>query len=246
MIFCSEHFRKISRRPNEIEPYAYGLIMTLLLCYVFSGLGITAGAHRLWSHRTYKARLPLRLFLIIANSMAFQNDVYEWARDHRVHHKFTKTHADPHNSRRGFFFSHVGWVLVRKHPAVQEKSDLLDLSDLKAEKLVMFQRRYYKPCFLLMCFILPTLVPWYCWGETFQHSLYVAAFLRYIILLNMILLLNSVAHLYGYRPYDKNIDACETVLLSLATLAYIDLPLPVQVATHDPPPFQFDTYSTNE
>ncbi|XP_069849625.1 acyl-CoA desaturase 1-like [Dipodomys merriami] len=190
----------------------------VLLCYVFSGLGITAGAHRLWSHRTYKARLPLRLFLIIANSMAFQNDVYEWARDHRVHHKFTKTHADPHNSRRGFFFSHVGWVLVRKHPAVQEKSDLLDLSDLKAEKLVMFQRRYYKPCFLLMCFILPTLVPWYCWGETFQHSLYVAAFLRYIILLNMILLLNSVAHLYGYRPYDKNIDACETVLLSLATL----------------------------
>jgi stearoyl-CoA desaturase (delta-9 desaturase) len=40
--------------------------------YVVSALGITAGAHRLWSHRTYKARLPLRLFLIIANTMAFQ------------------------------------------------------------------------------------------------------------------------------------------------------------------------------
>ncbi|ERE80429.1 acyl-CoA desaturase 2-like protein [Cricetulus griseus] len=75
--------------------------------YVFTGLGITAGAHRLWSHRTYKARLPLRFFLIVANTMAFQNDVYEWARDHRAHHKFSETHADPHNSRRGFFFSHV-------------------------------------------------------------------------------------------------------------------------------------------
>lgn len=39
---------------------------------MFSALGITAGAHRLWSHRTYKARLPLRVFLIIANTMAFQ------------------------------------------------------------------------------------------------------------------------------------------------------------------------------
>jgi stearoyl-CoA desaturase (delta-9 desaturase) len=67
--------------------------------------------------------------------------VYEWARDHRAHHKFSETHADPHNSRRGFFFSHVGWLLVRKHPAVKEKGGKLDMSDLKAEKLVMFQRR---------------------------------------------------------------------------------------------------------
>lgn len=79
-----------------------------LFYYVVSALGITAGAHRLWSHRSYKARLPLRLFLIIANTMAFQNDVYEWARDHRAHHKFSETHADPHNSRRGF--SSLTWV----------------------------------------------------------------------------------------------------------------------------------------
>jgi stearoyl-CoA desaturase (delta-9 desaturase) len=50
----------------------------------------------------------------------FQNDVCEWARDHRVHHKFSETYADPHNATRGFFFSHVGWLLVRKHPDVRE------------------------------------------------------------------------------------------------------------------------------
>ncbi|XP_048194428.1 acyl-CoA desaturase 1-like [Perognathus longimembris pacificus] len=188
------------------------------VCYIISGLGITAGAHRLWSHRTYKARLPLRIFLIIANTMAFQNDVYEWARDHRAHHKFSETHADPHNSRRGFFFSHVGWLLVRKHPAVKEKGGLLDMSDLKAEKLVMFQRRYYKPGLLLICFILPTLVPWYFWGETFKHSLFVAAFLRYAIVLNATWLVNSAAHLYGYRPYDKNIESRENILVSLGAV----------------------------
>uniref|UniRef100_A0A8C6R4F3 Acyl-CoA desaturase 1-like n=1 Tax=Nannospalax galili TaxID=1026970 RepID=A0A8C6R4F3_NANGA len=169
-----------------------------LVYNVISAQGITARAHRLWSHRTYKARLPLRPFLIIANTMAFQNDVYEWARDHRTHHKFTETHADPHNSRRGFFFSHVGWLLVRKHPAVKEKGGKLDMSDLEAEKLVMFQRRYYKPAVLMICIILPTLVPWYCWGETFQHSLHIATFLRYAIMLNFTWLVNSAPHLYGY------------------------------------------------
>ncbi|CAO2585616.1 Acyl-CoA desaturase 3, partial [Lemmus lemmus] len=188
------------------------------VCYVISITGIGAGAHRLWSHRTYKARLPLRVFLIIANTMAFQNDVYEWARDHRAHHKFTETHADPHNSRRGFFFSHVGWLLVRKHPAVKEKGGKLDMSDLKAEKLVMFQRKHYKLGILLLCFILPTLVPWYCWGETFLHSVLVATFLRYALSLNATWLVNSAAHLYGYRPYDKNIDPRENPLVSLGTL----------------------------
>ncbi|XP_072875364.1 stearoyl-CoA desaturase isoform X1 [Chlorocebus sabaeus] len=189
-----------------------------LFYYVVSALGITAGAHRLWSHRSYKARLPLRLFLIIANTMAFQNDVYEWARDHRAHHKFSETHADPHNSRRGFFFSHVGWLLVRKHPAVKQKGATLDLSDLEAEKLVMFQRRYYKPGLLLMCFILPTLVPWCFWGETFQHSVFVATFLRYAIVLNVTWLVNSAAHLFGYRPYDKNISPRENILVSLGAV----------------------------
>ncbi|XP_004616412.1 stearoyl-CoA desaturase [Sorex araneus] len=188
------------------------------LYYIISALGITAGAHRLWSHRTYKARLPLRVFLIIANTMAFQNDVFEWARDHRVHHKFSETDADPHNSRRGFFFSHVGWLLVRKHPAVKEKGALLDLSDLKAEKLVMFQRRYYKAGILLMCFILPTLVPWYFWEESFMNSLYVATLLRYAWVLNATWLVNSAAHLYGYRPYDKNINPRENILVSLGAV----------------------------
>ncbi|XP_014721224.1 stearoyl-CoA desaturase [Equus asinus] len=186
--------------------------------YFASALGITAGAHRLWSHRTYKARLPLRLFLIIANTMAFQNDVFEWARDHRVHHKFSETDADPHNARRGFFFSHVGWLLVRKHPAVKEKGALLELSDLKAEKLVMFQRRYYKPGVVLLCFILPTLVPWYFWGETFPHSLFVATLLRYALVLNVTWLVNSAAHLYGYRPYDKTINPRENILVSLGAV----------------------------
>ena len=68
--------------------------------YILSILGITAGAHRLWSHRAYKAHKYLKIFLCISNSMAFQESVYHWARDHRLHHKYSDTEADPHNSKR--------------------------------------------------------------------------------------------------------------------------------------------------
>ena len=59
----------------------------------------------------------------------------------RVHHKYTETDADPHNARRGFFFSHMGWLMVRKHKEVFEKGGLVDMSDLEKDPIVMFQKR---------------------------------------------------------------------------------------------------------
>ena len=68
---------------------------------------ITAGSHRLWTHRSYKASFPLRVFLMLTNCIAMEDSIYVWARDHRVHHKFSETPADPHDATRGFFFAHV-------------------------------------------------------------------------------------------------------------------------------------------
>ncbi|XP_009951351.1 PREDICTED: acyl-CoA desaturase-like [Leptosomus discolor] len=169
-------------------------------------------------HRSYKATLPLRIFLTIVNSMAFQNDIYEWVRDHRVHHKFSETDADPHNAKRGFFFSHIGWLLVRKHPDVIEKGQKLDLSDLKADKVVMFQRKYYKPSVVLLCFVLPTVVPWYFWDESIIISFFIPAILRYALGLNATWLVNSAAHMFGNRPYDQYINPRENPLVSLGAL----------------------------
>jgi stearoyl-CoA desaturase (delta-9 desaturase) len=114
----------------------------VIACHVCGGFGITMGAHRLWAHRSYKAKWPLRFILMLWNSMAAQNDIFEWCRDHRVHHKYSETDGDPHNAKRGLFFSHVGWLLQRKHPDVINKGKGIDLSDLYADKIVMFQRRY--------------------------------------------------------------------------------------------------------
>ncbi|KAK2876024.1 hypothetical protein Q8A67_020120 [Cirrhinus molitorella] len=188
------------------------------VCYLISGLGITAGVHRLWSHRSYKASLPLRIFLALCNSMAFQNDIYEWVRDHRVHHKYSETDADPHNAVRGFFFSHVGWLLVRKHPDVIEKGRKLELDDLKADKVVVFQRKYYKPSVLLMCFLVPTLVPWYMWGESLWVAYFVPGLLRYTAVLNATWLINSAAHMWGNRPYDGTINPRENRFVTFSAI----------------------------
>ncbi|KAH8294978.1 hypothetical protein KR018_004870 [Drosophila ironensis] len=188
------------------------------LMYVVSGLGITAGAHRLWAHRSYKAKWPLRLILMIFNTIAFQDAAYHWSRDHRVHHKYSETDADPHNATRGFFFSHVGWLLCKKHPEVKAKGKGVDLSDLRADPILMFQKKYYMILMPLACFILPTIVPMYFWNETFVNSWFVATMFRWCFILNVTWLVNSAAHKFGGRPYDKFINPSENI--SVAILAF--------------------------
>jgi len=186
--------------------------------YKLSLFGITAGVHRLWSHRAYKARFPLRVFLAACNSLSYQNSIFEWARDHRVHHKYTETNADPVNSKRGFFFSHVGWLLCKKHPDVAKIGGKVDMSDILADPVVFYQRKYYVPSVVAMCFVMPTLVPWYFWGETLWNAYFVAVILRYCLALNATWLVNSAAHMFGYRPYDKNIAPAENLTVSALTL----------------------------
>nr|XP_011452904.1 acyl-CoA desaturase isoform X1 [Crassostrea gigas]XP_034311676.1 acyl-CoA desaturase-like isoform X1 [Crassostrea gigas] len=186
--------------------------------YIFSALGITAGAHRLWAHKSYKARAPLRFLLALMNSAALQNDILDWSRDHRVHHKYSETDADPHNAKRGFFFAHVGWLLVKKHPDVMEKGKGLDFSDLYADKIIMFQRRFYRPLILLMCFVVPTVVPWYFWGESLWNAYFLSALLRYCLLLNATWSVNSFAHLWGRKPYDKRINPAENISVVLSAV----------------------------
>lgn len=150
--------------------------------------------------------------------MAFQNDIYEWARDHRVHHKYSETDADPHNAMRGFFFAHIGWLLVRKHPDVIEKGKKLELSDLKADKVVMFQRRHYKTSVVVFCFLMPMFVPWYFWGESLHVGYFLPGLLRYALVLNATWLVNSAAHMWGNRPYDHTINPRENPLVALSAI----------------------------
>ncbi|XP_048590652.1 stearoyl-CoA desaturase 5-like isoform X2 [Nematostella vectensis] len=187
-----------------------------IACHFAGGYGVTIGAHRLWAHRTFKAKWPLRFVIMLMNSMAAQNDIFEWSRDHRVHHKYSETDADPHNAKRGFFFSHVGWLMQRKHPDVIRKGKGIDLSDLYADSVVMFQRRHYKKISMLMCVLIPTLVP-SLWGESLWNAYFTSFALRYVITLNVTWCVNSIAHMWGDKPYDVTINPAENLFVTLAT-----------------------------
>jgi stearoyl-CoA desaturase (Delta-9 desaturase) len=108
---------------------------------ILSGLGTTIGSHRLFTHKTFKANTPLKLVIIFFQTMAGQEPILKWARDHRVHHKFTDTNADPYNSRRGFFFAHIGWLMCKKHPDVIEQGKKVDMSDLIADPHLRMQQK---------------------------------------------------------------------------------------------------------
>lgn len=67
--------------------------------------------------------------------------MHAWALDHRVHHKFSETNSDPHDARRGFWFSHVGWLVLTPHPAVEARRKAVDMSDLDSDPILMWQKR---------------------------------------------------------------------------------------------------------
>ena len=180
-------------------------LLFAFLLWPLSGLGITAGAHRLWAHRSYEAHFVVRLFLMLCNSIANQLSIFHWVRDHRVHHECSETAGDPHNATRGFFFSHVGWLITSKDPAVVAAGKKMDFEDLMADPLVRFQRLVYMPWAHYWCLMFPAQVASRCWGEEYYNGLLVAGALRFVWVLHCTFLVNSAAHWYGDHPYQSGV-----------------------------------------
>jgi stearoyl-CoA desaturase (delta-9 desaturase) len=184
-------------------PKHIGTLLVHILFTVIAGFGITIGAHRLYTHRCFRANKTLQILLVTFQTMAVQNSMYEWVRDHRAHHKYCDTNADPHNIQRGFFFAHMGWLMCKKHPDVKKFGPRVDMSDLERDPIVMFQHKYYKPLALFFGFILPMAIVM-PFGESIVSAWHFNVF-RYLIMLHGVWSVNSIAHCWGNKPYDKRV-----------------------------------------
>jgi len=202
----------------KITKCSYETLLWAFILWPISGAGITVGVHRLWSHRSYEACFIVRFVLMLCNSIANQGSIFHWARDHRVHHKYSETHADPHNATRGFFYAHMGWLFVKKHKAVIEAGKELDFSDLYEDPVVMFQKKLDPWFTLYMCYVFPGQIASYFWGEKFWNAFFVAGALRYAVVLHFTWLVNSAAHLYGDHPYDTLSYPSENPLVSFCAI----------------------------
>ena len=188
------------------------LFHVALTAQVVGMLGITAGAHRLWSHRSYSASLPVRVLFMLANCAAHQGSIYHWVRDHRLHHRYSDTDKDPHNIHRGFFYAHIGWLLETK----PRRTDLPALDDLKQDGVVMLQKQWYPGLSHICCFVLPTVYGMW-WGHSLWNAYLLFGVLRWVLLLHATWCVNSVAHLSGLRPY-KDIPPAENAFTSLVAV----------------------------
>jgi stearoyl-CoA desaturase (delta-9 desaturase) len=193
---------------TELAPWLFfGFVMWA------TGLSITAGYHRLWSHRTYEAHWSLRLFYMLFGAMALQNSILIWASMHRVHHKeVDDVDHDPYSIKRGFWYAHIGWML-RDYPSAA--LDFANARDLEADPIVAFQHRHYFGLALGMNFIFPLLV-----GKAFGDPwgfLLMGGLLRLVVNHHLTFFINSLAHYWGRRPYTSDNTARDNDLIAFFT-----------------------------
>ncbi|KAI0870836.1 delta-9 fatty acid desaturase [Hypoxylon argillaceum] len=184
-----------------------------LIYYSWTGLGITAGYHRLWSHRSYSASLPLQLFLAAGGTGAFQGSIRWWSRGHRAHHRYTDTVKDPYNIRKGFLHSHMGWMVLHQDP---KRNGRTEISDLNADRLVIWQHRNYFPLVLTFALGVPTLVAGLGWNDWVGGFLY-AAILRIFFFQQATFCINSLAHWIGDQPFDDKHSPRDNFVAALIT-----------------------------
>jgi stearoyl-CoA desaturase (delta-9 desaturase) len=185
-----------------------------IIYYFITGLGITAGYHRMWSHRAYRGTDALRWFMSFAGAGAVEGSIYWWSRGHRAHHRWTDTDKDPYCAHRGFFFSHFGWMLVQRP---KNRIGYADVADLKADHVVAFQHKYYPYFALGMGFIFPTLVAGLGWGD-FRGGYFYAGVLRLVFVHHATFCVNSLAHYLGESTFDDHNTPRDSWVTALVTL----------------------------
>ncbi|KAI0242549.1 stearoyl-CoA 9-desaturase [Massospora cicadina] len=185
-----------------------------ILYYFISALGITAGYHRFYSHKSYSARLPYQVYIMLSGTASVQGSILWWSRDHRVHHRFTDTEKDPYNANRGLIWSHIGWMIFKKDST---KLGRAEVDDLEADPIVMFQHHFYVPLALLMGFIFPTLVAGMLWGD-WKGGYYYAGVVRLVFVHHATFCINSLAHWIGDTSFDDKLTPRDHFLTALVTM----------------------------
>ena len=183
--------------------------VVLLVMISAIGTGVSAGYHRLFSHRAFQASLPVRFALLCLGAASFENSVLHWASDHRIHHRHVDEEEDPYNSRKGFWYAHWLWVLEkREHPIV-------GVADLQKDPLVRWQHRNHFLIGAVVTLSLPVAVG--LATHNLLGCLIIGVLLRIVITHHTTFLINSAAHVFGTRPYTDTNSARDNALLAPLT-----------------------------
>ncbi len=191
--------------------------------YVVSGMGISMGFHRYFTHSSFKAARPLRIALAIAGSLAIEGPVLVWVADHRRHHKYSDREGDPHSPWRfgtdwkaltkGLAWAHIGWMLNPNRTSQQKFCP-----DLLADRTI---RRISKafPLWAAISLLAPALIGG-LWSLSFAGALtafFWATLVRVCLLHHVTWSINSVCHTFGNEDFavrDKSRNVAWLAILS--------------------------------
>jgi stearoyl-CoA desaturase (delta-9 desaturase) len=185
------------------------IALSAILMYI-TGLSVTAGYHRLYSHTTYKAHPALEVVLLFFATMATQGSALRWSFDHRYHHAFVDTDRDPYSIKKGFWYAHFLWLFEKPKP-IEDKV----VADLLRNPRIRFQHRFYGPLMIITNTLVSLFIGW-CLND------YLGAFLftwvvRLFFLHHFTWFINSLAHTWGERPFCQELSAVDNYLISLLT-----------------------------
>jgi stearoyl-CoA desaturase (Delta-9 desaturase) len=168
----------------------------------------------LFSHLTFQARWPVKLFTLLFGAAAFEGSVLVWAADHRRHHKFADQDDDPHDITKGFFHAHIGWLLFRRGP----DTPLTWVRDLQKDRLAVWQHQHYVPLALTVGFGLPLLAGflWDGWTGALGAFL-IAGAARIVFVHHMTFCINSLCHWIGKQPYSSRCTARDSLIMAFFT-----------------------------
>lgn len=189
-------------------------VVATILATGFCGMSITAGYHRLWSHKAYDAHPVLQFIFAIGGAFALQNSALHWSSDHRIHHKHVDDNdKDPYSAKKGFWYSHIGWML-REYQA-HRYNDYANVKDLQRNRIVMWQHKHYLKLVLLTNIGIPALLG-LIHGDMIGMLLSVG-FLRLVVSHHVTFFINSLAHMWGSRPYTEANTARDNGILAFFT-----------------------------
>jgi stearoyl-CoA desaturase (delta-9 desaturase) len=183
-----------------------GLLLALAL-YVPRMFGITAGYHRYFSHRAFKAGRFVQFFFALLGTLSTQKGVLWWASHHRHHHKYSDEPEDIHSVKQhGFYWGHMGWILCRKY----QDTDWKKIQDFaKYPELRWLNEHHLIPPIAMAVLLYLTLGGFgLVWGF----------FVSTTLLWHGTFTINSLSHLWGTRRYPTTDDSRNNFVLALITL----------------------------
>jgi len=201
-------------------------LMVMSITYLLTGLGITVGYHRLFTHRSFKTGKAVRAVLAILGSAAIEGSVIEWVATHRMHHRFSDKDGDPHSPHvghgggwagaiRGLIHAHVGWTFR----GVDRASTEHYAPDLLADPVVRWVDRTFL-LWLVVGLALPFFLGWALTGSLIGG---LTGFLwggavRVFFLHHATFSINSLCHFFGNRKFETGDHSRNLNWLAIPTL----------------------------